>query len=64
MMRLPKAFKDKKLFKHAETSWSPTVILLLRFFCFWFFVGLRCGVWLVFAILYRYKNEKYVKIDI
>ena len=31
---------------------------------FWFFSGFRCGVWLFFVILFRYKNRKYVKINI
>ena len=31
---------------------------------FWFFCGLRCSVWLNFVILVRYKNRKWIKIDI
>ena len=31
---------------------------------FWFFGGFSCDVWLCFVILVRYKNRKYVKIDV
>ena len=27
---------------------------------FWFFGTIRCGVWLCFVIVSRYKNRKYV----
>ena len=29
-----------------------------------FFGGFRCGVWLCFVTLVRYKNRKEVKIDV
>ena len=31
---------------------------------FWFFSGLRCGVWLCFLILVSYENRKQVKIRV
>ena len=31
---------------------------------FWFIGGFRCGVWLRFVFLVRYKSRKKVKIDV
>ena len=52
---LRRGLADRKLIEAPSDfiAGRPKAALL-----FWFFCGFRCGLWLCFVILFRYKNRK------